>query len=137
MNVRAPFVLTQALVPGMVARRWGRIVNITSIFGIVSRAGRASYSMSKFALQGLTAALAVEVAKDGVLVNSVAPGFLDTDLTRRILGDAGMQRVASEVPVGRLGNTAEVAKLVLWLASRDNSYVVGQNYAIDGGFTAV
>ena len=135
VNVTAPFRLCQAVVPGMRRRRFGRIVNITSIFSVVSKAGRAAYSASKCALTGLTRALALEVAAENVLVNCVAPGFVDTDLTRRVLGQKGMAAVRKQIPVGRLAATEEIARLVRFLASEDNSYVTGQNIVIDGGFT--
>jgi NAD(P)-dependent dehydrogenase (short-subunit alcohol dehydrogenase family) len=137
VNVRAPFLLCQAVLPGMRRKKWGRIVNISSIFGKVSKERRASYSTSKFALDGMTAALAAEVAVDGILANCVAPGFIDTDLTRAILGESGMAEMAEQVPAKRLGKPEEIAALVSWLVSEDNTYVSGQNIAIDGGFTRV
>ena len=137
VNLRAPLLLCRAVVPGMRERGWGRIVNITSVFGVVSRAGRASYSASKFGLDGMTAALAAEVAADGVLCNCVSPGFVDTELTRRTLGDAGIADVVSRVPIGRMAQPEEIAALVAWLAGPDNTYTSGQNVVIDGGFTRV
>lgn len=137
VNVRAPLLLCRALVPGMRAGGWGRIVNIGSVFGTVSRAERGSYSASKFGLDGLTAALAAEVAADGVLANTLSPGFVDTELTRRVLGEEGMARVAAQVPAGRLAQPAEIAALVAWLAGPENTYMSGQNVVIDGGFTRI
>jgi len=137
INVRAPLVLMQAVVPGMRRRKWGRIVNVTSIFGHVSRAGRGAYSASKFGLDGMTTALAAEVAGDGVLANCVAPGFVDTDLTRRVLGQEGIDAVAATVPIGRLAKPDEIARFVVWLASESNTYISGQNLLIDGGVTRV
>lgn len=137
VNVLAPWALCRAAVPGMVARGWGRIVNISSIWGKISREHRAAYSASKFALDGMTAALAAEVARAGVLANCVAPGFIDTELTRRVLGDKNIGEIAGKVPAGRLGSVDEVAEFVVWLAGPDNTFVSGQNLAIDGGFTRV
>lgn len=137
VNLLAPFLLCQAAIPAMKKKRWGRIVNICSIFGKISKEFRASYSASKFGLDGMTVALAAEHSADGILANSVAPGFIDTDLTRRILGDAGLEALAAKVPVKRLGKAEEIARLVLWLASEENTFVAGQNIAIDGGFTRV
>jgi 3-oxoacyl-[acyl-carrier protein] reductase len=85
----------------------------------------------------MTAALAAEVAADGVLANCVSPGFIETDMTRGILGEEGMAELAHQVPAGRLGHPEEVAVLVTWLVSPENTYVSGQNIAIDGGFTRV
>ncbi|MBS0418974.1 MAG: SDR family oxidoreductase [Proteobacteria bacterium] len=137
VNVLAPLLLCQAVIPAMKLKGWGRIVNVSSIFGKVSRAQRGPYSASKFALDGMTVALAAEHSGHGILANSVAPGFIDTDLTRRVLGDAGIAAVLANVPIGRLGNVAEIARLILWLAGPENTYICGQNIAIDGGFTRV
>lgn len=137
VNVTAPFLLCQAAIPAMKERGRGHIVNISSVFGKVTKAFRASYSASKFALDGLTAAIAAEHAADGIVANSVAPGFIDTDLTRRVLGDAGIQTLVGSVPARRLGSPEEIARFVVWLASDENSYINGQNIAIDGGFTRV
>jgi NAD(P)-dependent dehydrogenase (short-subunit alcohol dehydrogenase family) len=137
VNLYSAFRLTQAVLPRMLSKKWGRVVNITSIFSIVSKEFRAPYSASKFGMDGMTASLAAEVSKSGVLVNSVAPGFIDTELTRKVLGDKGMQEMASKVPIRRMGTPEEVARLILWLASEENTFVSGQNIAIDGGFSRV
>jgi 3-oxoacyl-[acyl-carrier protein] reductase len=137
VNVRAPFLLCRAVLPSMTAKKWGRIVNVSSIFGVVSKEFRASYSASKFALDGMTAALAAEVAADGVLANCVAPGFVETDLTRSILGEAGLADIVARIPIRRLAQPHEIAALVAWLVSRENTYLTGQNLLIDGGFTRV
>jgi NAD(P)-dependent dehydrogenase (short-subunit alcohol dehydrogenase family) len=137
VNLYSAFRLIQTVLPGMTSKKWGRIVNITSIFSIVGKEFRAPYSASKFGMDGMTASLAAEVAESGVLVNSVAPGFIDTELTRKVLGKNGMREMAAKVPVRRMGNPEEVARLVLWLSSNENTFVSGQNIAIDGGFSRV
>ena len=137
VNVRAPMLLCRAVVPYMRAQGWGRIVNVTSIFGTISKAQRASYSASKFGLDGMTAALAAEVAVDGILANCVAPGFVDTDMTRQILGEAKMRELAAAVPMQRLAQPEEIAAFVAWLAGPENTYVSGQNMVIDGGFSRI
>jgi len=137
INVSAPLLLSQAVLGPMRESGWGRILNISSIWGKVSREGRAAYSASKFALDGITVALAAEVAPDGILCNCLAPGFVDTDLTRQTLGPEGIAKVVSQVPAGRLGTPEEIAEFAAWLVSPANSYVTGQNIAIDGGFTRV
>lgn len=137
INVVAPLMLCQAVLPSMRQRRWGRIVNISSIWGKISKAHRASYSTSKFGLDGMTVALAAEVAADGILANCVAPGFTDTELTQRMLGSQGIRELVAQVPLGRLASVEEIARLVCWLGSEQNSYISGQNIAIDGGFTRV
>lgn len=135
VNVMAPFMLCRAVVPGMQKRRWGRIVNITSVFGVVSKVGRSAYSASKSSLVGLSRALALEVATENVLVNCLAPGFVDTELTRRILGEKGMSDIVATVPMGRLAGPQEIARYVLFLVSEENTYMTGQNIVVDGGFT--
>ena len=137
VNVLAPFLLCQAVIPGMKAKHWGRIVNVSSIWGKISKENRASYSASKFALDGLTVALAAEYSRDGILTNCIAPGFTNTDMTLKALGKRGIDEIMKSVPIGRLANTSEIANLVLWLSSNENSFIAGQNIAIDGGFTRV
>ncbi|MES2510135.1 MAG: SDR family NAD(P)-dependent oxidoreductase [Pseudomonadota bacterium] len=137
VNVFAPFLLCQAAVPAMASKGWGRIVNISSVWGKISKRYRASYSASKFALDGMTLALAAEYSGQGILANCVAPGFIDTELTRRVLGEAGIDELITQVPARRLGEVNEIARVVLWLASEENSYLAGQNLSIDGGFTRV
>jgi NAD(P)-dependent dehydrogenase (short-subunit alcohol dehydrogenase family) len=121
----------------MKRKRWGRIVNMSSIWGKISKEHRAAYSTSKFAIDGMTVALAAEHSVDGIIANSIAPGFIDTDLTHRMLGESGIQSLISKVPAKRLGQVDEIARLVLWLASEENTYLAGQNIAIDGGFSRV
>ena len=137
VNLRTPFLLCQAVIRHMKGNSWGRIVNITSIFGNVTKEYRASYSSSKFGLDGMTVALASEVSGMGILANSVGPGFFDTDLTRSVLGKKGMAVVQRQIPIKRLGQVNEIASLVSWLVSNENSYISGQNIMIDGGFTRV
>lgn len=137
VNVYAPFLLCQAAVPAMKKNCWGRIVNVSSVWGKISKEYRASYSTSKFAIDGMTLALAAEHAADGILANSVAPGIIDTELTRRVLGDAGIAALVAKIPAARLGRATEIARLILWLCSDENSYLTGQNIAIDGGFSRV
>ena len=137
VNVFAPFILCQAAVPFMKNNSWGRIVNLSSIFGKISKAHRASYSATKFALDGLTLSLASEYARDGILANCIAPGFTDTELTRRMLSGDDLKNILLSVPIGRMANVNEIANFILWLASPMNSYITGQNIAIDGGFSRV
>lgn len=135
VNVYAPFLLAQSAIPNMLGQGWGRIVNISSVWGKISKAGRASYSTSKFGIDGLTLSIANEFAAQGILANCVSPGFIDTDMTRKNLGPKGIEQMLSNVPIGRLASIEEVANLVFFLGSDKNSYISGQNIAIDGGFT--
>jgi len=137
VNLNAPFLLCLAVIPYMKKNNWGRIVNITSVWGEVSKEYRAAYSSSKFGLDGMTVALAAEVSSMGILANSVGPGFIDTDLTREILGEKGVKEIQSTIPIKRLGRPSEVASFVSWLVSEENTYISGQNIMIDGGFSRV
>ena len=137
VNVLAPFFLCQAAIPGMRRKGWGRIVNLSSIWGKISKECRASYSASKFALDGMTIALAAEHSADGVLANCVAPGFTDTELTRKVLGDEQVRQIIAMVPARRMASVDEIARLVVWLGGPQNTYLTGQNIAIDGGFCRV
>jgi NAD(P)-dependent dehydrogenase (short-subunit alcohol dehydrogenase family) len=137
VNIRSVFRLCQAVLPSMRIKQEGKIVNIASIFSVISKEHRAAYSASKFALDGLTTALAAEVAADGIMANCVSPGFIDTDLTRKNLGATGIRELVARVPARRLGRPEEVAALVAWLSGPENTFVSGQNIIIDGGFTRV
>jgi NAD(P)-dependent dehydrogenase (short-subunit alcohol dehydrogenase family) len=137
VNVHGPFLLCRAVLPGMKDKGWGRIVNIGSVWGKIAREYRGAYAASKFALDGMTAALAAEVAEHGILANSVAPGFIDTELTRTVLGPEAMAEMMVQVPMKRFGKPEEIATFVAFLASSENTYISGQNIAIDGGFTRV
>lgn len=137
INVFAPFMFCKAVIPLMKENGWGRIVNVSSIWGKVGKEYRASYMASKFALDGLTIALAAEHSRDGILANCVAPGFTETDLTRSVLGNQGMKEIAKTVPIKRLGQPQEIAEFIFYLGSEKNTYITGQNIAIDGGFTRV
>ena len=137
VNLRTPFQLCQAVIPNMKNNNWGRIVNLTSIFGNITKEYRAPYSSSKFGLDGMTAALSAEVSEFGILANSVGPGFIDTDLTRNVLGDKGIAKIQKSIPMKRLGRVDEIASLVSWLVSEENTYISGQNLMIDGGFSRV
>ena len=137
VNVFAPFSLCQAAIPSMKRKGWGRIVNISSIWGKIGKEHRAAYSASKFALDGLTLSLAAEHAADGILANCVAPGFTDTELTQKMLGEEGIRKILTTVPIRRMASVEEIARFVVWLSSPENSYITGQNIAIDGGFSRV
>ena len=136
-NLIAPTLLSKAVLPHMRANSWGRIINIASVFGEVGREFRAAYSASKFGLIGLTKSMAAEVAIDGVLINAVSPGPIESKLTTQILGDNGIEAIKKQIPVGRLGTADEVAALVAFLASNESSFISGQSIVIDGGFISV
>ena len=135
INLHGPFILTRAVSRIMKNNNYGRIVNIASILGVISREKRAAYSTTKSGLIGLTKATALDLAKDNILVNSISPGFIDTELTKNILGEKSMRELSYSIPLKRLGDSDEIAKLVLFLASDQNTYITGENIIIDGGYT--
>jgi 3-oxoacyl-[acyl-carrier protein] reductase len=131
-NLKGAFLLTKAVTRGMMKRRWGRVINITSVVGLMGNAGQANYAASKAGLIGLTKAVARELASRNVLVNAVAPGFIDTDMTRA-LTDQQRDALRAQIPLGRLGQAADVARAVLFLASDHADYITGQVLVVDGG----
>lgn len=136
INVRAPFLISKAVVKTMRKKKWGRIVNIASIFGVVTKEKRLSYTTSKAAIIGMTKTMALDLASDNILVNSISPGFIDTELTRKVLGDNGIKEMVSKVPLQRLGSSRDISSLVLFLCSDENGFITGQNIIVDGGFTS-
>jgi len=137
VNLRAPYLVIREVSKIMKKNGYGRIVNIGSIFGVMSREKRSIYSMSKFGVRGLTVASSIELAKYNILVNTVSPGFVVTDLTRSILGDKEMERLTAQIPVGRLATADDISRVVCFLASAQNTYVTGQNIIVDGGYINV
>lgn len=137
VNVKAPFLLTQKIIPYMKAKQFGRIVNIASIFSHISKEKRGSYSTSKFGILGMTKAIAVEYAPFNVLCNALSPGFINTELTQTVLTADQIKELVSQVPMKRLGTSEEIAQAVLFLASPQNTFITGQNIIADGGFTSV
>lgn len=137
VNLIAPMRLARGLVPGMILRHYGRIVNISSIWSIVSKPGRITYAVSKTGLNGYTRSLAVELATDNILVNAVAPGYVNTDLTRQNNTENDLQLICQKIPMRRLAEPVEIARLVAFLCSEENSYITGQCLIIDGGYSCL
>jgi len=135
VNLIAPLRLIRGLAPGMIERHYGRIVNISSIWATVSKPRRVSYTLSKAGLNGMTRSLAVELAPCNVLVNAVAPGFVNTELTRQNNTPQEIEKIQQAIPARRLAEPAEVAEVVAFLCSDRNTYIVGQTLLVDGGFT--
>jgi NAD(P)-dependent dehydrogenase (short-subunit alcohol dehydrogenase family) len=136
-NVRAPYLLTAALAPGMVARGSGAIVNISSMAARIGMAGLPVYSATKAALESLTRTWAAELSPSGVRVNTVAPGPTRTDMVMATMGEEGASQVGATTLLGRLADPREIAEVVLFLASDRAAYLTGATLAADGGRTAV
>lgn len=137
VNLRAPYLITQAAARTMKAAGGGKIVNIGSIWSVITKKGRTLYCTAKTGIVGLTRSAATDLAADNILVNCVSPGFVLTDLTRQSLSAREMQDLAAQVPLGRMADPAEIAEVVFFLAGPANSYMTGQNIVVDGGFTHV
>ena len=137
INLMAPFMLVQHVIPGMKKRGYGRIVNIASIWSHITKPERSLYTISKTGLVGFTRSIAIEYASSNILVNAVSPGFTMTELTEQSLSADEIKDLSGQIPLGRFANPTEIAKTVLFLASDLNTYLTGQNIIIDGGFTLV
>lgn len=131
-NLSSLYRLTKAVLRGMSKARWGRIINIGSVVGAMGNAGQVNYAAAKAGLEGFSRALAREVGSRGITVNSVAPGFIDTDMTRE-LPEAQREALLGQIPLSRLGQAEEIANVVSFLASDAASYVTGATVPVNGG----
>src|SRR5579863_10504775 len=131
-NLTSAYLLIQQVIPSMLKQRSGRIINITSVFGQIGQAGQANYSASKAGLIGLTMAIAREVGSRNITCNAVAPGFIETAMTA-VLSDEFKQSAVKQIPLGRVGTSADVAGAVAFLASDDASYITGHTLSVNGG----
>mgnify|MGYP006188755471 FL=1 len=131
-NLNSLYRLSKAVLRGMTKARWGRIINIGSVVGAMGNAGQVNYAAAKAGLEGFSRALAREVGSRAITVNSVAPGFIDTDMTRE-LPDAQRDALLTQIPLGRLGQAEEIAKVVAFLVSDGAAYVTGATIPVNGG----
>ncbi len=136
INLTAAFRLSRACIKGMMKKRWGRIISISSVVGISGNAGQANYAASKAAMIGMSKSLAQEVASRGITVNCVAPGFIETAMTDSLNSDQ-KDRLLEAIPIGRFGGAGDVAAAVLYLASDEASYVTGQTFHVNGGMLMI
>ena len=136
VNLSAGFRLIRASLRGMMRRRWGRIVNVTSIVALTGNPGQANYAAAKAGMIGMTKSLAAEVASRGITVNCIAPGFIQTPMTDS-LSDEQRARLLERIPLGRLGNGADVAAAVGYLVSEEAGYVTGQTLHVNGGMAMI
>jgi 3-oxoacyl-[acyl-carrier protein] reductase len=135
VDLESPIIILNKLIPLMKAQERGRIVNIGSIWAVVSKPGRAMYSAAKNGMHGITNALALELGPHGILVNTVCPGFTLTELTRKNNTDDGIASISAGIPVRRMAEPEEIGKLIYFLGSFENTYITGQKIAIDGGYS--
>lgn len=131
-NLYGAFALTRGCVRGMMKARFGRIINLTSIVGFMGNAGQANYAVTKAGIVGFTKSIAREFAPRGITANAVAPGFIDTDMTRA-LSEAQRESLSNQIPAGRLGAVEDVAAAVAFLAGPDAAYITGQTLHVNGG----
>jgi len=134
INLLAPLLIAKKLIPGMKKNNYGRIVNISSVWSKVTKPGRLVYSMTKSGLNAVTRSLAVELAESNILVNSVAPGYVNTELTKQNNTSADIDKIREVIPLKRLAEPEEIAEAVAFLVSSKNTYITGQVIIADGGF---
>lgn len=131
-NLYSVFNCARHVINQMIERNYGRIINISSVNGQRGQFGQANYSAAKAGMHGFTKTLAMEVAKKGITVNTISPGYIATDMVMAV-AEEHRNKIIAEIPVGRMGGTEEIAHLVSFLASKDTSFITGANYAINGG----
>ncbi len=132
VNLTGTFLVTRAFVESMRKSKWGRIINISSISGLIGNKGQANYSASKAGVIGFTRTVSKELGNRNITVNAICPGFVDTDMTR-VLQPIYIQEITSRIPVGRIGTPEDIANAVLFFASPDSSFITGQILTVDGG----
>ena len=134
INLVAPLILTQLVAKKMKANRYGRVVNISSIWSVVAKERRLAYAASKSAMNGVTRTLAIELGEHGILVNAIAPGYVNTELTSQNNSPEQIQLISNNIPLHRLAEPEEIAEMAAFLCSEKNSYMTGQVLVVDGGY---
>ena len=135
-NLNSNFLLTNSFIRKMIKNKWGRIINITSVVGHTGNPGQANYCASKQGIIGMSKSIALEVARKGITVNCISPGFIETEMTQKLNEDQ-KESILNSIPMGRVGYPHEVANCVFFLSSEDSSYITGQTIHINGGITMI
>ena len=128
-NLTGTFRVTKLAVKGMLKRKWGRIINMSSVSGMMGNPGQANYSASKSGIDGFTRSLAKELGSRNITVNSVAPGFVSTDMTENLINE----ELIKKIPMGRIGVVEDIVSMIMFIASEDANYITGQTLVVDGG----
>ena len=128
-NLTGTFRVTKLAIKGMLKRKWGRIINMSSVSGIMGNPGQANYSASKSGIDGFTRSLAKELGSRNITVNSVAPGFVSTDMTENLINE----ELIKKIPMGRIGVVEDIVSMIMFIASEDANYITGQTLVVDGG----
>ncbi len=136
VNLEAPFRLMRAVIRGMIKRRWGRIINITSVVGVTGNPGQANYAASKAGIIGLSKSLAAEVASRNITVNCIAPGFMTSPMTEQ-LSDAQKEKLTASIPMNKMGSPKDIAAACVFLSSEEAGYMTGQTMHINGGMAMI
>lgn len=134
INLNAPLRLIQAVAPHMQAQGWGRILNVSSVFSLVTKEKRTAYSITKAGLNALTRSAAVELGPRGILVNALCPGYVETELTKKNNSPSELEAIKLSIPLRRLALPEELARTAAFLCSEENTYLTGQTIVVDGGF---
>jgi len=131
-NLRSVFLCSKAVLRPMIRQRGGRIINVTSVIGLTGNGGQGNYAASKAGIIGFTKSLAKEIASRSITVNAIAPGMIDTDMTRE-LGEGTREEILGQIPLGRLGSGDDIARTAMFLASEAGAYITGETIRVDGG----
>jgi len=137
VNLTAVFLINKAIIPLMKKHGYGRVLNVSSIYGSISKAGRLSYSASKHGLMGISKTMGIELAKHNILTNCISPGFTKTDLTMSVLSKQEVEELSAAIPIGRLATTKDISNAAVFLVSNLNTYITAQNIIVDGGHVNV
>ena len=137
INLKVPFMISREVAIIMAKSNTGKIINISSIWSVITKKKRTLYTTMKSALNGLTRSMAIEWAEDNILINSISPGFVNTELTQKSLDAEEIKELSQQIPLKRFAQPQEIAEIVSFLCSNKNTYITGQNIIIDGGFTIV